>query len=75
MVFWLTIDTIAAQLAADGDSEELRALVEGLVGRHSGFFDAAWRVEHNSMGPLSARAWLRYLQVHAEFESRRARRA
>ncbi|WP_414169582.1 hypothetical protein ACMATS_29175 [Streptoverticillium reticulum] len=46
MVFWLTIDTIAAQLAADGDSEELRALVEGLVGGHSGFFDAAWRVDH-----------------------------
>lgn len=46
MVFWLTIDTIAAQLAAEGDSEELRGLVEGLVGRHSGFFDAAWKVDH-----------------------------
>ncbi|MEV4441870.1 hypothetical protein AB0K09_23240 [Streptomyces sp. NPDC049577] len=46
MVFWLTIDTIAAQLAADPDSPELRDLVEGLVGGHSGFFDAAWRVDH-----------------------------
>ncbi|MGW1071842.1 hypothetical protein [Streptomyces sp. NPDC002537] len=46
MVFWLTIDTIAAQLAADGDSEELRALVTDLVDRHSGFFDSAWRVDH-----------------------------
>ncbi|MBT2385926.1 hypothetical protein [Streptomyces sp. ISL-11] len=46
MVFWLTIDTIAAQLAADGDSDELRALVADLVGRDSGFFDSAWRVDH-----------------------------
>ncbi|WP_223268601.1 hypothetical protein [Streptosporangium nondiastaticum] len=46
MVFWLTIDTIAAQLAASGDTDELRGLVESLVGQHSGFFDAAWRVEH-----------------------------
>ncbi|MEU7045188.1 hypothetical protein AB0A77_29610 [Streptomyces varsoviensis] len=46
MVFWLTVDTIAAQLAAEGDTDELRGLVEGLVGQHNGFFDAAWRVEH-----------------------------
>ncbi|MGG7613107.1 hypothetical protein ACQ5JZ_27520, partial [Streptomyces sp. ZG43] len=46
LVFWLTVDTIAAQLAAEGNSEELRALVEGLADQHSGFFDAAWRVEH-----------------------------
>ncbi len=46
MVFWLTIDTVAAQLAAEGNSEELQALVEGLAEQHSGFFAAAWRVEH-----------------------------
>ncbi|CAM5359866.1 MULTISPECIES: hypothetical protein [Streptomyces] len=46
MIFWLAIDTIAAQLAVEGDLEELQELVEGLVGQHSGFFDAAWRVEH-----------------------------
>ncbi|TVL90982.1 hypothetical protein [Streptomyces sp. SAJ15] len=46
MVFWLTIDTIAAQLAADGDSDELRELVEVLVGRSEAFFDSAWRVDH-----------------------------
>ncbi|MBX7548985.1 hypothetical protein ABZX95_41995 [Streptomyces sp. NPDC004232] len=46
MVFWLTIDTVAAQLAAEGNSEELQALVEGLAAQHSGFFAAAWRVEH-----------------------------
>ncbi len=46
MIFWLAIDTIAAQLDSDGDLEELQELVEGLTGRHSGFFETAWRVEH-----------------------------
>ncbi|MEU0402035.1 hypothetical protein ABZ318_17685 [Streptomyces sp. NPDC006197] len=46
MVFWLAIDTIAAQLSSDGDLQELQELIEGLTGRHSGFFEAAWRVEH-----------------------------
>ncbi|MFF1697415.1 hypothetical protein ACFVXC_28010 [Streptomyces sp. NPDC058257] len=46
LVFWLTIDTIAAQLAAEGNSDELQGLVEGLSEQHSGFFAAAWRVEH-----------------------------
>ena len=46
MVFWLTIDTVAAQLAAEGNSAELRALVEGLAAQHGGFFAAAWRVDH-----------------------------
>ncbi|CAL9420729.1 hypothetical protein SUDANB15_01836 [Streptomyces sp. enrichment culture] len=46
MIFWLTVDTVAAQLAAEGNSEELRALVEGLARQHSGFFATAWRVDH-----------------------------
>ncbi|PZG84137.1 hypothetical protein C1I97_34260 [Streptomyces sp. NTH33] len=46
MIFWLTIDTVAAQLAAEGDSEELHALVKGLAEQHGGFFAAAWRVRH-----------------------------
>ncbi|MFC7264497.1 hypothetical protein [Streptomyces lutosisoli] len=46
MVFWLTIDTLAAQLAAEGNSDELQALVEGLARQHSGFFATAWRVDH-----------------------------
>ncbi|KPC81761.1 hypothetical protein [Streptomyces sp. NRRL S-4] len=46
MIFWLAVDTIAAQLDADGDLDELQELVEGLSGRHSGFFDQVWRVEH-----------------------------
>ncbi|GHK05464.1 hypothetical protein ACWEWI_00580 [Streptomyces sp. NPDC003753] len=46
MVFWLTIDTVAAQLAAEGNSEELQGLVEGLAAQHSGFFATAWRVDH-----------------------------
>ncbi|MFJ4867938.1 hypothetical protein [Streptomyces sp. NPDC088757] len=48
MIFWLAIDTIAAQLDAEGDLEELQELIEGLAGRHGGFFEAAWRVEHPS---------------------------
>ncbi|WP_367324047.1 hypothetical protein [Streptomyces sp. HUAS ZL42] len=46
MIFWLTIDTLAAQLAAEGTSDELTGLVEGLAQQHSGFFAAAWRVDH-----------------------------
>ncbi|MGW0363578.1 hypothetical protein [Streptomyces sp. NPDC002990] len=46
MVFWLTVDTIAAQLAADGETEELPLLMETLTAHHSGFFDQVWRVEH-----------------------------
>ncbi|MEU2677984.1 hypothetical protein ABZ638_13950 [Streptomyces sp. NPDC007107] len=46
MIFWLAVDTIAAQLDADGEMEELQELVEGLSGQHSGFFDEAWRVDH-----------------------------
>lgn len=33
----------------------------------------ATTVEHNSLGPISARAWLRYLQVHGELEMKRAK--
>ncbi|WP_217544208.1 hypothetical protein [Streptomyces sp. GbtcB6] len=46
MIFWLTIDTVAAQLAAEGNSEELQALVEALAQQHGGFFAEAWRVGH-----------------------------
>ncbi len=31
-------------------------------------------VEHNSLGPLTARGWLQYLHLHADFEMKRARR-
>ncbi|MFJ4961985.1 hypothetical protein EES43_05525 [Streptomyces sp. ADI96-02] len=46
MIFWLAIDTIAAQLDADGDLDELQGLIEGLSAQHSGFFDEVWRVDH-----------------------------
>lgn len=46
MIFWLTVDTIAAQLDADDDPELLRELVTDLVARHDGFFATAWRVDH-----------------------------
>ncbi|MFJ9113316.1 hypothetical protein [Streptomyces sp. NPDC102283] len=46
MIFWLAIDTIAAQLDADGELDELQGLIEGLSAQHSGFFDEVWRVDH-----------------------------
>lgn len=46
MIFWLAIDTIAAQLDAEGEPDELRELVEGLVGQNKNFFEEAWRVDH-----------------------------
>ncbi|MFI6372582.1 hypothetical protein [Streptomyces sp. NPDC050546] len=52
MVYWLTIDTVAAQLAAEGNSEELRALVQGLAQQHSGFFAAVWRVDHPAVADV-----------------------
>ncbi|MFB0628160.1 hypothetical protein [Streptomyces sp. AB3(2024)] len=46
MVLWLTVDTIAAQLAADGETEELPLLMRTLTEHHNAFFEQAWRVEH-----------------------------
>lgn len=46
MVFWLTVDTLAAQLDSDHGPELLAELVTGLVAQHDGFFDAVWRVDH-----------------------------
>ncbi|WP_228450266.1 hypothetical protein, partial [Streptomyces alkaliterrae] len=48
MVFWLTVDTFAAQLLGEdaAGTDELRELVSGLVEQHSGFFEKVWRVEH-----------------------------
>ncbi|RPK86885.1 hypothetical protein [Streptomyces sp. ADI98-10] len=46
MIFWLAIDTIAAQLDAAGELDELQGLVEGLSAQHGGFFDEVWRVDH-----------------------------
>ncbi|MGW4504734.1 hypothetical protein ACWENO_08795 [Streptomyces sp. NPDC004436] len=48
MVFWLTVDTIAAQLAADGETEELPLLMETLTAHHAEFFEQVWRVDHPS---------------------------
>ncbi|MDJ0345481.1 hypothetical protein QMK19_19740 [Streptomyces sp. H10-C2] len=46
MVFWLTVDTLAAQLDADSGPELLGELVRDLVAQHDGFFEAVWRVDH-----------------------------
>lgn len=65
MVFWLTVDTLAAQLAGmDGaeESDELRELVRGLVDQHSGFFDKVWRVDH----PATAAVLESMAQLHPD---------
>ncbi|GGT26737.1 MULTISPECIES: hypothetical protein [Streptomyces] len=49
LVYWLAVDTIAAQLGGPGgadEAEELPLLMESLTAHHAGFFDRAWRVEH-----------------------------
>jgi len=60
MVFWLTIDTLAAQLGADDDPELLGELVRDLVARHDGFFDAAWRVSHPATAARFLRRWVAF---------------
>ncbi|NLU67480.1 hypothetical protein [Streptomyces sp. HNM0574] len=52
MIFWLTVDTIAAQLQTVGEAEELKGLVQGLVDQHTGFFDKVWRVAHPATGDV-----------------------
>lgn len=48
MVFWLTVDTLAAQLSADADADALQELVRGIPLTHGAdsFFAAAWQVDH-----------------------------
>ncbi|KUJ68930.1 hypothetical protein ACZ90_15790 [Streptomyces albus subsp. albus] len=70
MVFWLTVDTIAAQLAADGDSVELRELVEGLVGQSEGFFETLWRVDH----PATAQVLETMGRLHPDKKAAKAAR-
>lgn len=70
MVFWLTIDTIAAQLGNAEDTSELRELVEGVVGQHSGFFDEAWRVDH----PATAEVLETMGQLHPDRKLAKAAR-
>lgn len=51
-----------------------RAATVALARRIADDGAGATQVEHNSLGPLSARAWLRYLQVHADLEMKRVKR-
>lgn len=67
---------------APAEDEALDALVErfravradtvALARRVAAEGKGATAVEHNSLGPISALAWLRYLQTHGELEMRRA---
>ena len=51
----------------------MRAETVALARRVAATDVGAVKVEHNSLGPISARAWLRYLQVHADLEMKRAK--
>lgn len=49
MVFWLTVDTLAAQLSEDDEDEAaLQELVRGIPLQHepAAFFSTAWQVDH-----------------------------
>ncbi|MFI0899913.1 hypothetical protein [Streptomyces sp. NPDC020983] len=70
MVYWLTVDTLAAQLAAGDDHELLSELVADLVARHDGFFDAAWRVDH----PATADVLEAMGQLHPDRRAAKAAR-
>ncbi|MGW5350451.1 hypothetical protein ACWERV_08020 [Streptomyces sp. NPDC004031] len=70
MVYWLTVDTLAAQLAAGDDHELLAELVADLVARHDGFFDAAWRVDH----PAAADVLEAMGQLHPDRRAAKAAR-
>ena len=79
MVFWLTIDTLAAQLDVDDDPEMLKELISDLVARHAGFFDEAWRVDHpatadvlEAMGRLHPDRGTAKLARKAAFKARSA---
>ncbi|NJQ15145.1 hypothetical protein [Streptomyces bohaiensis] len=45
LIFWLTVDTLAAQLDNE-DPAGLQELVSGLSAQHSSFFEHAWQVDH-----------------------------
>lgn len=64
-------DEPVAQLVVRFDAVRAETVA---LGRRIASEDAgAAKVEHNSLGPISARAWLRYLQMHADLEMKRAK--
>ncbi|MGK5532005.1 hypothetical protein [Streptomyces sp. URMC 129] len=78
MIFWLTVDTLAAQLlpfgagTAEEDAAELQELVSGLADQHSEFFDRAWRSDH----PATADVLEAVGRVHPDKQlAKRARKA
>ena len=72
MVFWLTVDTIAAQLRTVGEPDELQGLVQGLVDQHAGFFERAWRVEHPATGEVLEAMGRVHPDKHTAKEARKA---
>ncbi|MFI5807424.1 hypothetical protein [Streptomyces sp. NPDC051561] len=72
MVFWLAVDTIAAQLDVAEESPELRELVAGLTGRHEGFFESVWRVEHPATADVLEAVGRLHPEKKAAKEARKA---
>ncbi|GAA4669778.1 hypothetical protein GCM10023347_24450 [Streptomyces chumphonensis] len=73
LIFWLTVDTLAAQLDPEDPtaaSPELSELMAGLVAQHSGFFEKAWRVDH----PATARVLEAMARVHPDRTAAKAAR-
>ncbi|MGD9482108.1 hypothetical protein WDH52_02420 [Streptomyces sp. TRM70308] len=74
LIFWLTVDTLAAQLDPEdpggGTAPELSELMAGLVAQHSGFFDKAWRVDH----PATARVLEAMARLHPDRAAAKAAR-
>lgn len=53
MVYWLTVDTLAAQLGAGEDPRRLAESVRDLVAGHEGgFLDAVRRIDHPAMADV-----------------------
>ncbi|MCS0637303.1 hypothetical protein NX801_16850 [Streptomyces sp. LP05-1] len=72
MIFWLAVDTIAAQLDADGDLEELQDLIESLTGQYGGFFETAWRVDHPATPEVLEAMGRLHRDKHAAKDARKA---
>ena len=65
-----SLDWAGMRTAFQSARQETIALAQALAVASS---DAAMRVPHNQLGPLSLRAWLRYLNLHANIEAQSIR--
>jgi hypothetical protein len=52
---------------------ETLQVAQQLENRQPEHTDSSFKIEHNALGPISVKAWLGYLNLHGEMESRRLR--